>query len=307
MSDPEQNTTQTRSTILVADDAPEYLMLLGEILSPHYNVRIAGNGASAIELASNAPQPSLILLDVEMPGMGGHETLRRLREQATTRDIPVIFVTAAALWTLASPDNYSVFGGQSATAIVGAVVGPALMGLTLGIVGVGLLAVPVLAGSTAYAVSEAFGWREGLGLKLRQARAFYVVILASMALFGMPMRGNWWTLQLVVGLFLVGALSTGLLISTVAETQQVAFQMSLLSSFLPTFILSGFIFPIASMPVPLQYITRIVPARYFLIALRGIVLKGVGLPVIWPQLVSLAIYSSVVLLLASARLRRQWR
>ena len=95
MSGPGQDAahTNTRPTILVTDDAPEYLMLLGEILSPHYNVRIAGNGASAIELASNAPQPSLILLDVEMPGMDGYETLRRLREQATTRDIPVIFVT----------------------------------------------------------------------------------------------------------------------------------------------------------------------------------------------------------------------
>jgi len=83
-----------RATVLLTDDAPEYLMLLGEILSPHYNVRIAGSGASAIELAAAAPQPSLILLDVEMPGMDGYETIRRLREQAATREIPVIFVTA---------------------------------------------------------------------------------------------------------------------------------------------------------------------------------------------------------------------
>ena len=108
-------------------------------------------------------------------------------------------------------------------------------------------------------------------LVLSQASAF-MVILASMALFGVPMRGNWWTLQLLVALFLVGALATGLLISTVADTQQVAFQMALLSSFLPTFILSGFIFPIASMPIVLQYITYIVPAKYFLVALRGVLL-----------------------------------
>lgn len=140
-------------------------------------------------------------------------------------------------------------------------------------------------------------------LVISQASAF-MVILASMALFGMPMRGNWWTLQLVVGLFLVGALSTGLLISTVAETQQVAFQMSLLSSFLPTFILSGFIFPIASMPLTLQYITRIVPARYFLVALRGVLLKGVGFEVITPQLVALVIYAAVVLTLTIVRLSK---
>ena len=70
-----------------------------------------------------------------------------------------------------------------------------------------------------------------------------------------------------------------------------AFQLALLASFLPTLMLSGFIFPIASMPAFLQGVTYVVPARYFLIALRGIVLKGVGLSVIWPQLVALAVYS----------------
>ncbi len=87
-----------------------------------------------------------------------------------------------------------------------------------------------------------------------------------------------------VSLFLVGALGTGLLISTVADSQQVAFQMALLISFLPTLMLSGFIFPISSMPAFLQAVTYVVPARYFLVALRGIVLKGVGRWRIWPQL-----------------------
>jgi len=86
--------TTPRPTILLVDDAPEYLMLLGEILTPHYNVRIASNGRSAIELASASPQPSLILLDVEMPDMDGYETVKHLREQPSTRDIPVIFITA---------------------------------------------------------------------------------------------------------------------------------------------------------------------------------------------------------------------
>ena len=141
-------------------------------------------------------------------------------------------------------------------------------------------------------------------LGLSQVSAF-MVILASMALFDVPMRGSWWTLQLLVALFLVGALATGLLISTVAETQQVAFQMSLLSSFLPTFILSGFIFPIASMPIALQYITHLVPARYFLVALRGVLLKGVTVAEIRPQLVALTIYATIVLVLTVARLSRR--
>jgi hypothetical protein len=104
-----------------------------------------------------------------------------------------------------------------------------------------------------------------------------LIILASMVLFGLPMRGNWFALLASLSLFLVGALGTGLLISTIATSQQVAFQIALLISLLPTIMLSGFIFPISSMPVALQAITYVVPARYFLVALRGIVLKGAPL------------------------------
>jgi ABC-2 type transport system permease protein len=110
----------------------------------------------------------------------------------------------------------------------------------------------------------------------------------------------------VISLFLVGALGLGLFISSIAETQQVAFQIALLSSFLPTLMLSGFIFPIASMPEFLQIVTRVVPARYFLVALRGIVLKGTGPAVFWDDLVALAVFACLILGLASLRLRRQW-
>jgi ABC-2 type transport system permease protein len=132
------------------------------------------------------------------------------------------------------------------------------------------------------------------------------IVVAAMVLFDMPMRGSWVVLLGVVSLFLVGALGFGLLISSIADTQQVAFQLALLTSFLPTLMLSGFIFPISSMPEFLQLVTRIVPARYFLVALRGIVLKGVGPQVFWSDLVALAIFAVAILGLASLRLRRQW-
>ena len=131
-----------------------------------------------------------------------------------------------------------------------------------------------------------------------------LIILAAMALFGLPMRGNWLALLVALSLFLVGALATGLLISTVAESQQVAFQIALLVSLLPTLILSGFIFPISSMPPALQLITNLVPARYFLLALRGIVLKGAPLSSLITPLVALFIYASAMLSLASLRLAR---
>ena len=132
------------------------------------------------------------------------------------------------------------------------------------------------------------------------------IVGLAMLMFDMPMRGSWLVLLFAVSLFLVGALASGLLISTIADTQQVAFQLALLTSYLPTLMLSGFIFPISSMPPFLQAVTRIVPARYFLTALRGIVLKGVGMAAFWQDLVALGVYAAVVLALASLRLRRQW-
>jgi ABC-2 type transport system permease protein len=133
-----------------------------------------------------------------------------------------------------------------------------------------------------------------------------IVILGAMALFELPMRGSWPLLFAAIALFLIGAQAQGLLISTIADTQQVAFQVALLSSLLPTMILSGFIFPITSMPVVVQAITHIVPARYFLVALRAIILKGAPIAAFWQDMVALAIFATVVMGLASLRLRREW-
>ena len=133
-----------------------------------------------------------------------------------------------------------------------------------------------------------------------------MIIFSAMLLFELPMRGSWWLLCSAIGLFLVGAQAQGLLISTIAQTQQVAFQVALLSSLLPTMILSGFIFPIPSMPGVVQAITHIVPARYFIVALRSIVLKGADITAFWQDMVALVIFATVALGLAAIRLRREW-
>jgi ABC-2 type transport system permease protein len=133
-----------------------------------------------------------------------------------------------------------------------------------------------------------------------------LILFTAQLLFELPMRGSWPLLCGSILLFLVGAQAQGLLISTIATSQQVAFQVALLSSFLPTFILSGFIFPISSMPIAVQAVSHVVPARYFLVALRAIVLKGAGLPAFWEQLVWLGVFSTVALGLASLRLKKEW-
>ncbi len=126
-------------------------------------------------------------------------------------------------------------------------------------------------------------------------------LFLAWALFGVPVRGSLFWLGAVTVLFLLGGLGWGVFISTLADTQQVAFQLALITSMLPTLLLSGFVFPISSMPVALQWITHIVPARYFLVALREIVLKGAGPEVWWNQTVGLAVYALLVLGLATVR------
>ncbi len=136
--------------------------------------------------------------------------------------------------------------------------------------------------------------------------AALLIVFTAQALFELPMRGSWIVLCGTIALFLVGAQAQGLLISTIATSQQVAFQVALLSSFLPTFVLSGFVFPLSSMPAFVQAVSYIVPARYFLVSLRAIVLKGAGPEAFWEQLAALAVFAVAALGLAALRLNREW-
>ncbi len=83
-------------TVLIVDDAPENLLILGEILQAHYRVRVASHGERALQVMNSAPRPDIVLLDIMMPGIDGYEVLRQMRANAATHDIPVIFVTAMA-------------------------------------------------------------------------------------------------------------------------------------------------------------------------------------------------------------------
>jgi ABC-2 type transport system permease protein len=132
-----------------------------------------------------------------------------------------------------------------------------------------------------------------------------LIIFAAMLLFGLPMRGSWIALLAALGLYVLGGLGTGMLVSTLVDSQALAFLLGLLLALLPTLILSGFIFPIASMPIPIQVITYVVPARYFLVVLRGVVLKGAEAAVFGPQYGALLIYALAVMGLASVRLARE--
>lgn len=131
-----------------------------------------------------------------------------------------------------------------------------------------------------------------------------MVLLLGRLLFGVEIQGSLLLLSLTTLLFLFAALGMGVLISTITRSQQMAFQVAILSSLLPAIILSGFIFPIRNMPLPIQGLTLFVIPRHFVAALRGIILRDAGLADIWPHLLGLLVLGLLFNLLAAARTRR---
>jgi ABC-2 type transport system permease protein len=131
-----------------------------------------------------------------------------------------------------------------------------------------------------------------------------LVILAAYLMFDIVVKGSLFDLFVATLLFIIAALSIGLLVSTIADSQQVAFQLASLMSMLPTIILSGFMFPIRSMPIWLQVLTNITPAKFYLIILRGIILKGVGFEAFWDQIVYLIIFISVLIFISIRRFKK---
>jgi ABC-2 type transport system permease protein len=134
--------------------------------------------------------------------------------------------------------------------------------------------------------------------------ATVLILLAGHILFGVTIKGSIPLLFIVTLIYIIGALGLGLLISTLVDTQQLAFMISVLVTFLPAFILSGFIFPIRNMPLIIQAITYIIPMRYFLVVLRCLILKGVGLATFWEQIVMLIAFALVTIFVSSIRMRR---
>jgi ABC-2 type transport system permease protein len=123
-------------------------------------------------------------------------------------------------------------------------------------------------------------------------------VLIGMLVFDVPFRGNPFLLFVMATLFLLGALGLGIFISAALKSQLLATQTAMLATYLPSLILSGLMFDIAGMPLALRVISNVVPAKYFIVVLRGVFLKGVGLDVLWPQGVAMVVFAAVGLSLA---------
>lgn len=131
------------------------------------------------------------------------------------------------------------------------------------------------------------------------------ILIAGYILFDVVVKGSYILLFVSTLVFIIAGTSLGIFISAVADSQQVAFTAATFASMLPSLILSGFVFPIQSMPYLIQLLTNITPAKFYLVSLRAIMLRGVGLEAFWDQLIYLGVFIFVFLALATAVTKRK--
>ena len=130
------------------------------------------------------------------------------------------------------------------------------------------------------------------------------ILVAGVLIFGVPINGSLPLLLALAGLFLVSTLGLGLFISTISNTQQEAV-LTAMFTMLPSIFLSGFFFPLAAMPPFLQVLSYGVPLRYFLIVVRGIIIKGIGPEALYPEIIALSIFAIVIMGGAALRFRKR--
>ncbi|MEO6938536.1 MAG: ABC transporter permease [Candidatus Kapaibacterium sp.] len=132
-----------------------------------------------------------------------------------------------------------------------------------------------------------------------------IILITGSVLFDVVVQGSYFLLFILTLLFLAGGLGLGLFVSSVSKTQEAAFMLAVTLTFLPTFTLSGFTFPIRNMPLFIQGITYLFPARYFMVALRSLILKGAGFSVIWDDMLAMAIFALAIGAISWSKMRNK--
>jgi ABC-2 type transport system permease protein len=133
----------------------------------------------------------------------------------------------------------------------------------------------------------------------------FLTVFVGVVIFQVPQRGSYVFLAVSGCLFLIGALFWGILLSALTRSQLVAYQLAMVTSFLPAFLLSGFVFAIENMPIPIQVVSHLFPTRYFVTILKGIFLRGVGMEALLMEMGLLAIYAVVVFLIVLKKLKQK--
>jgi ABC-2 type transport system permease protein len=277
----------------------------GLIIPPDYSTRVASGKVAQVALVVDGSDPTIAGTALSAATMIGQTKAQNLvveraaaRGQAAVTQMPVEVRTQ--VWY--NPDLRSSY-----------YMIPALIGLIL-------MTLTVLLTSTSIVRERERGTIEQLIVTPLRSLELIVgkltpyvlialidmveILVAGVLMFGVPINGSLPLLLLLTGLFLVTTLGLGLFISTISNTQQEA-MLTTFFFLLPSIFLSGFLFPLAAMPWYLQAFSHLIPLRYFLIIVRGIIIKGVAIDTLWTEVIALSIFAVIIMGGAAARFRKR--
>jgi len=276
---------------------------VGIVIPPDFARRLTGHGSAAVQVIVDASDPMVATSAVNAATALGLERsitlLRRAGDGALSRvEAPPLDVRIRAWY---NPDL------ESAIFIVPGLVGALLMQTTITIMAMAVVRERERGTLEALIVSPIRRWELMLGKIVPNLLVAYGQMTLALAVahfvFGVPIRGSLALLYLLSALFMLGTLGVGIYISTVASTIPQAMQLGFLAIF-PSIYLSGLLFPIEGMPWPAQWLAAVIPLTYFLRILRGIILKGIGIGHLWPDIYPLVLFGAAVFTLSVLRFRK---
>jgi ABC-2 type transport system permease protein len=276
---------------------------IGIVIPPDFAARLRGRAAASIQVIVDASDPQVAASGISAAtALGLSRSIailaRATGQTALARD-PVGLDVRIRAWY--NPDQ------ESALFIVPGLIGALLMQTTITIMAVAIVRERERGTLEALIVSPLQRWEIMLGKIAPNLVVAYGQMTLALAVahyvFHVPIRGSVPLLYVVSAIFMLGTLGIGLFVSTVARTVPQAMQLSLLT-FLPSVYLSGLLFPLEGMPLPAQYLAHILPITYFLRIVRGIILKGIGLDELWPDVWPLAVFGVGIFTLSVLRFRK---
>jgi ABC-2 type transport system permease protein len=271
------------------------------VVPPDFAERLRGRGGAAVQVIVDASDPQVAGSAMNAAtALGLSRSLELLtRAAGAVRSEPVGLEVRIRAWY--NPDQ------ESALFIVPGLIGALLMQTTITIMAVAVVRERERGTLEALVVSPLRRWEIMLGKIVPNLLVAYgqmtLALLVAHYVFAVPIRGSVLLLYAVSALFMMGTLGIGIYVSTLARTVPQAMQLGFLT-ILPSIYLSGLLFPLEGMPEPAQYLARALPITYFLRIIRGIVLKGIGLDQIWPEIGPLVAFGVVIFTASVLRFRK---
>jgi ABC-2 type transport system permease protein len=274
---------------------------VGIVIPPDFAERLRGRGGAAVQVIVDASDPQVAGSAMNAAtSLGLSRSLELLaRADGAPRPEPLGLDVRVRAWY--NPDQ------ESALFIVPGLIGALLMQTTITIMAVAVVRERERGTLEALVVSPLRRWEIMLGKIVPNLLVAYgqmtLALLVAHYVFAVPIRGSILLLYAVSALFMMGTLGIGIYVSTLARTVPQAMQLGFLA-ILPSIYLSGLLFPLEGMPEPAQYLARVLPITYFLRVIRGIVLKGIGLDELWPEVWPLMAFGVVIFTLSVLRFRK---